>query len=140
MGDSRRQIPMTNRLRHRLTDLSILDGLDLDDHILGASWGNEWRRRIRRDRPIGEATFCRWWYRCLDTAGVRSTDANGERHRNPHLARHTFATRWRQRGLEPDYLQAILGHESVRTTIDIYVHTDIVDVAQAMRVLEPAVF
>jgi integrase len=73
-----------------------------------------------------------WWRRCLDTAGVR--------YRNPHMARHTFATRWRRLGLEPDYLQEILGHESVRTTIDTYVHTDIADVAQAMRVLEPAVF
>jgi integrase len=131
-GGKDRIIPMTNRLRHRLTDLALLDGLDLDDHILGASWGNEWRRRIRRDRPVGEATFVRWWRRCLDTAGVR--------YRNPHMARHTFATRWRRLGLEPDYLQEILGHESVRTTIDTYVHTDIADVAQAMRVLEPAVF
>jgi integrase/recombinase XerD len=139
-GGKDREIPMPVRLRNRLADAQILEGLDLDDYLLYGSVGNAQRRRLRRDRVVGEATFVRWWYRCLDTAGVRSLNAAGVRHRNPHLARHTFATRWRRLGLDPDYLAYILGHESVRTTIDTYVHTDIQDVAREMRRLDPALF
>jgi integrase/recombinase XerD len=138
-GGKDRQIPLTARLRHLLADLQILEGVNPDDRILGGSWGNLQRRRTRRDHPVGDATFYRWWYRCLDTAGVRASDERGDK-RNPHVARHTFATRWRRLGLDPDYLAYILGHESVRTTIDTYVHTDIQDVARTMRTLEPKVF
>ena len=131
-GGKDREIPIVTRLRTRLADAQILEGLDPDDYLLYGSVGYAQRRRLRRDRVVGEATFARWWRRCLDTAGVR--------YRNPHMARHTFATRWRRLGLDPDYLAAILGHESVRTTIDTYVHTDIADVAKAMRILDPALF
>src|SRR5262245_38449214 len=131
-GGKDREIPMPIRLRNRLADAQILEGLDPDDFLLYGSVGYAQGLRLRRDRVVGEATFARWWRRCLETAGVR--------YRNPHMARHTFATRWRRLGLDPDYLAAILGHESVRTTIDTYVHTDIDDVARAMRILDPALF
>jgi hypothetical protein len=44
-----------------------------------------------REKPVGEATFARSWASCLASAGVA--------YRSPHTARHTFATRWRRRGL-----------------------------------------
>jgi integrase len=83
-----------------------------------------------REKPVGEGTFARWWRRCLDEAGVA--------YRNPHTARHTFATRWRRRGLGLDEIQLLLGHASIQTTSDLYVHTGIEDVASRMAELEVA--
>jgi integrase len=90
-------------------------------------------RRDRRQRgielavgiqSIGEGTFARWWARCLADANVR--------YRNPHVARHTFATTWRRRGLDLDEIQLLLGHESIRTTSDLYVHTRLEHVKRRM--------
>ena len=39
-----------------------------------------------------------------------------------HILRHTFATRCIEGGMKPKVLQEILGHSSVNTTMDIYVH------------------
>ncbi len=64
--------------------------------------------------------------------------AAGVRYRTPHTARHTFATRWRLRGLGIDDLQILLGHSSINTTASIYVHTRVADVAERMRMIEAA--
>jgi hypothetical protein len=60
-----------------------------------SSTGVRERRHVEalRDKPIGEGTFSRWWRRCLDDAGVP--------YRNPHTARHTFATRGAAAGSPP---------------------------------------
>jgi len=42
----------------------------------------------------------------------------------PHYLRHTFATVMQQMGVEPKLIQQQLGHESIDTTMAIYVHTD----------------
>ena len=39
-----------------------------------------------------------------------------------HSLRHTFATRCIEKGMDPKILQVLLGHESVSTTMDLYVH------------------
>lgn len=39
-----------------------------------------------------------------------------------HILRHTFATRCIEGGMKPKTLQKILGHASLRTTMDLYVH------------------
>ena len=41
---------------------------------------------------------------------------------NPHLFRHTFATRMLQAGYDDGYVQQLLGHSSIATTKDIYSH------------------
>ena len=43
-------------------------------------------------------------------------------HISMHTLRHTFATRCVEGGMKPKTLQAILGHASVTTTMDLYVH------------------
>ncbi len=55
----------------------------------------------------------------------------------PHPpTRHTFATSWRKRGLSVDELQILLGHASVATTSDLYVHIEVEDVARRMAEIE----
>ena len=46
----------------------------------------------------------------------------GLEHRGIHCTRHTFATRWVESGLDIKTLSEILGHTSIRVTMDKYVH------------------
>lgn len=41
---------------------------------------------------------------------------------SPHVLRRSFATRCFEQGLKPKNVQKILGHSSIQTTLDIYVH------------------
>jgi len=127
-GNRDRVIPMSSRLLVLLSDLAILEGLGERDHVFYSVRANDVVSRRQRENPIGEGTFARWWRRCLTDAGVR--------YRTPHTARHTFATRWRLRGLAIDEIQILLGHSSIRTTSDLYVHTQVQDVAEHMAIIE----
>lgn len=46
----------------------------------------------------------------------------GIRHVTMHMLRHTFATRMIEAGVAPYVLQKLLGHTSIQTTMNIYVH------------------
>jgi integrase/recombinase XerD len=127
-GGRDRIVPMSGRLRALMADLALYDALRPTDHVFYAVRANEVSSRRTRHQPVGEGTFARWWARCIDQAGVR--------YRTPHTARHTFATRWRLRGLSLDELQLVLGHASVATTSDLYVHTKVQDVAEHMALIE----
>jgi integrase len=74
----------------------------------------------------------REWENVVDRE--RITEASGRS--APHTARHTFATRWRRRGLAIDEIQILLGHSSARTTADLYVHARVEDVAEHMALIE----
>lgn len=127
-GGKDRIVPMSARLRALLADLAMLEGLAATDHIFYSIRANQRGKTRVRSKPVGEGTFARWWRRCLDDAGVT--------YRKPHTARHTFATRWRRRGLQIDELQLLLGHASIQTTSDLYVHTAVHDVAEHMALIE----
>jgi integrase len=58
------------------------------------------------------------------------------RYRNPHTTRHTFATRWLQRGGRMETLSRAMGHASVATTVDLYGHLDLEDVARDLALVE----
>lgn len=125
-GGKQRVIPMSDRLAGALADLILLEGLKPGDHLWYDRVGGP-NRRVRRTKPIQPSAFHRWWGRCLDDARVE--------YRKPHTTRHTFATRWRHRGLPLDDIQLLLGHASIRTTSDLYVHTKVEDVARRMEEL-----
>lgn len=128
-GNRDRIVPMSSRLRTLLMDLALMERLGPNDHIFYGVHANQYGRVIQRGpKPIGEGTFARWWAGCLKRARVR--------YRAPHTARHTFATSWRRRGLDVDELKELLGHASISTTSDLYVHTNVHDIAAHMELIE----
>lgn len=44
-------------------------------------------------------------------------------HITPHVARHTFATRMAQSGMDLKALQYLLGHSDAGVTMNVYTHT-----------------
>ena len=128
-GGKDRVIPMGERLTGALADLFLTEGIEADHFPWYSRRGNQqgWHA-ISRVKPIGEGTFHRWWERCLDAAGVR--------YRNPHVARHTFATRWLRRGGRMETLSKAMGHASIATTVDLYGHLDLSDVARDVALVE----
>jgi site-specific recombinase XerD len=113
-GGKDRIIPATVVIAQKVNELAILDGLTARDHLWYSRPGGG--STIARDKPIGDGSFDRWWRRCLDDADVR--------YRNPHVARHTFATRWLKRGGRITTLSTAMGHASIATTYDLYGHLD----------------
>jgi site-specific recombinase XerC len=85
-----------------------------------------------RDQPMGVHGLHKWWYRCLERAGVVAEgQTSGER---MHKARHTAG----QRVLDHTHgnlkaVQKLLGHSSNSTTGDIYVDWDIDQLAEVLR-------
>lgn len=55
---------------------------------------------------------------------------------HPHRFRKTLATLGRKLGVDPQYLQAILGHETIAVTLDHYAQVDIDDVKREYAKLD----
>lgn len=70
-------------------------------------------------RQVAQSTAHRWWYRCLERAGI--VDAGVTKDRNMHLSRHTYATdlgratNWNMVAVSKN-----LGHSSIAITVDTY--------------------
>ena len=128
-GDKDRIVPLTAKAMAALVDIEKLERLEPDDFIWYSKPGGSRDFRIH-SKAIAWTSFARWWARCIEAAGVE--------HRKPHMTRHTCATRMRRQGYDLDEIQLFLGHESIETTRNLYVHTNIYDVAAKMRALEAA--
>lgn len=118
-----RNVPMVDQVATACAELLTLEGLQPNDFL----WYTRPGGRIRRVSVISNARFDLWWQECLGKASVR--------HRRPHMTRHTFATRMREIGMGIEEIQKLLGHESSRTTSDIYVHSDLSAIGARMREL-----
>lgn len=69
---------------------------------------------IRDHRPMEPRSFSRHFKRILEQAEIRNL--------NFHALRHTFASRCVEAGMDVKALSEILGHSSVKITMDRYVH------------------
>lgn len=126
-GRKQRVVVISERLATAIEELRVLEGLKPDDYLWPTHPGGT--KVTHHDRPKTPTGMQEWWTRCVEQAGVPK--------RKLHTTRHTYATRWRERGLPLDDLQMMLGHESVQTTSDLYVHTQVKDIRKRMDALLP---
>ena len=73
-------------------------------------------RHPRTGLPVKTSTYDSAMYRICDMAGLKRASV--------HAFRHTFATRWVEAGLNIYALRDALGHSSILTTVNLYVHSE----------------
>ena len=82
----------------------------------------------RTGEPAKNSSYDTHLYKLCDEAGIE--------HFCMHALRHTYATRAIESGMQPKVLQKLLGHASIKTTMDRYVHVTDDSMAEAIRLFE----
>lgn len=83
---------------------------------------------FRTGEPTKNSSYDTHLYKLCDEAGIRRFCM--------HALRHTYATRAIEAGMQPKVLQKLLGHASIKTTMDRYVHVTDDSLTQAVRQFE----
>ncbi len=125
---SKRKIPLTNEA------VSILNNQKVMQNKLkmkSKNWNSDWNGLVFttiNGNPVGSSTFRTMMIRIVNNINFdRQCNAESKtyeefQHCYMHSLRHTFATRCIENGVQPKTLQKILGHSSLSTTMDLYVH------------------
>ncbi len=85
---------------------------------------------FRTGEPAKNSSYDTHLYKLCDEAGIKRFCM--------HALRHTYATRAIERGVQPKVLQQLLGHSSIKTTMDRYVHVTDDSLTLAVRQFEGA--
>jgi integrase len=93
--------------------------------------------QIRETWPARELLFITRSGAPLDSSAVRRSMAlygvrSGIGHVTPHMLRHSAATEMLANGAPPIGVQRVLGHRSLRTTLETYAHASDTHAAEAM--------
>lgn len=82
----------------------------------------------RTGEPAKNSSYDTHLYKLCDEAGIKRFCM--------HALRHTYATRAIESGMQPKVLQKLLGHASIKTTMDRYVHVTDDSMVNAVRQFE----
>lgn len=125
---SKRKIPLTNEAVSILNNQKMLQ---CKLRMKSKNWNSYWDGLVFttvNGNPVGASTFRSMMIRIVKNINFdRQYNAqNGLyeefQHCYMHSLRHTFATRCIENGVQPKTLQKILGHSTLSTTMDLYVH------------------
>ncbi len=141
---SYRTIPLTSRAYDILLELRdterkespLLDRrLDYLDRHSGTIKELDMRELIfvnwRTGMPAKNSSYDTHLYKLCDEAGINRFCM--------HALRHTYATRAIERGVPPKTLQKLLGHASIKTTMDRYVHVTDESLREGVEIFENCV-
>ena len=140
---SYRTIPLTERAynilkeiwdnrEHRKKSPLLSETLEYIDRRTGATsqlvMGDLVFINWRTGEPAKNSSYDTHLYKLCDEAGIKRFCM--------HALRHTYATRAIEAGMQPKVLQKLLGHASIKTTMDRYVHVTTESMDQAIKQFE----
>lgn len=126
---SYRTIPLTNRAYNLLLELrelrktqkmseELAQVLTYTDRHTGQTASLDMRDLVfinfRTGMPAKNSSYDTHLYKLCEVLGIPPFSM--------HTLRHTYATRAIESGMQPKVLQKLLGHASIKTTMDTYVH------------------
>ena len=82
----------------------------------------------RTGEPAKNSSYDTHLYKLCDEANIKRFCM--------HALRHTYATRAIESGMQPKVLQKLLGHASIKTTMDRYVHVTDTSLTNAVKQFE----
>lgn len=118
---SKRKIPLTNKAIEILKNQKkYLDDLKYGNY----KWSYKWEDHVFLTiygNPVTSKHFERHLKK-IENKINKMYPSMYFKHFTMHTLRHSFATRCIENGVQPKILQKVLGHSSLQTTMDLYVH------------------
>lgn len=100
-------------------------------YLMCATRRNRYGVRRLPDKPMSGNGLHKWWYRCLQNAGI--VPEGVQRGERMHKARHTAGQALLDATGNIVAVQRLLGHESIQTTASTYVDWDVERLSQSIR-------